>query len=130
MAHNNWQADLAHGQLGEAFVSQLGTDVSIEVKNCRKWHQTGNVFFELECNGKPSGIVSTKALYLVYLLHKDGRQVGGYILELKPLKKAIQSPLNDGLAIEKNYSGDGGRVKGIVVALDNMGELIKRMGSI
>lgn len=129
---NNFKADLEFGQLGEAFVSELGKDVSIEVKTDRKWHKTGNIFIEISCNGKPSGIMSTKASYLVYLLHKDGVQVGGYILQVNPLKKAIKSCLNDGLEGYRqiDWGGDGGRVTGIVVALTSMGELIKRMANV
>lgn len=124
---DNFKADLNYGQLGEKFVSELGKEVSIEVKRDRKWEYTGNIFFEVECNGKISGIMSTEATYLVYLLSKEDRQVAGYILDIKPLKIALLSLLNDGLATQKDWSGDGGRVKGIIVSLTNIGELIKRM---
>lgn len=124
---NNWVPDLKFGQLHEKFVASLGGDTSIEVKADRMWSSTGNVFFEVECNSKVSGIMSTEATYLVYLLTKGTEQVGGYILQVKTLKTALQSLLNDGLAIRKDWSGNGGRVKGVVVSLINMAELLKRM---
>ncbi len=73
--------------------------------------------------------MSTEALFLVYLLSKESVVLGGYLLDVNALKTTLPSLLNDGIAIEKNYSGDGGRVRGVVIALDNMGILLKRMAN-
>ncbi len=129
MVVSNFRADLTYGQLGEAFVASLGKDTSIEVKRDRLCLSTGNIFIEVECNGKPSGIMSTEASYWVHLVPKGEWQVGGMLLDTKALKTCLQSLLKDGLAKEKNWSGDGNRVRGIVISLDNIGELIKRMAN-
>lgn len=126
---NNFKADLAYGQLGESFVSELGKDVSIEVKRDRLALSTGNIFLEVECNGKPSGIMSTQASYWVHLIPKGDLQVAGYILQVNSLKTAISVALNEGWAKEKNWSGDGGRVKGIVISLADIGALIEEMAN-
>lgn len=127
MGHNNFQADLKYGQLGEQFVAELGKDVSIEVKRDRMAFDTGNIFLEVSCNGKPSGIMSTEASYWVHLLPKGDKQVAGYILDVKALKVAFQSLIDDGTARKKDWSGDGGRVVGYVLSLEQLGELVKRM---
>ncbi len=125
----NFRADLVYGQLGEKFVSELGKDVSIEVKKDRLSLGTKNIFFEVECNGKPSGIMGTDASYWVHLIPKDDAILGGLLLEVKPLIKAIQSLLKGGMAISKDWSGDGGRVKGVIIPFGNIGELIKAMNN-
>lgn len=39
---------------------------TFEIKSDRMSGETGNIVFEYECNGKPSGIFSSKADYVVY----------------------------------------------------------------
>ena len=39
--------------------------VKIEVKTDKKSHETGNIFLETECSGRPSGIKTTESLYWV-----------------------------------------------------------------
>lgn len=124
---NNFKADLEYGQLGELFVSQLGKDISIEVKKDRKAFSTGNIFIEVECNSKPSGIMSTQAVYWVHLLPKGDSIVCGYILDVATMKVAIPKLIEQRIAREKNWSGDGGRVKGVVIAINDMGSLLKEM---
>lgn len=126
---SNFKADLEYGQLQEKFVSELGKDVSIEVKADRRAFSTGNIFIELECNGKLSGINSTHASYWIHLLPKDAIVIAGFIFKVEKLKIIIPKLIEDGIAIKKDWSGDSGRVKGIIVSLTNIGELIKRMGT-
>ena len=45
--------------------------VTFEIKDDMKSSETGNVWFEYRCYGKPSWIYSTKADYIVYRI--DGR---------------------------------------------------------
>lgn len=125
---NNFLADLAYGQLGEEFVKQIGRDITIEVKKDRKWHVTGNIFIEVACNKKASGIMSTEAMYLAYLLEKDSEHVAFYFFDVNRLKLCITSMVEDKLARRVDWAGDGGRVEGIVLPLKDIGELIMRMG--
>jgi hypothetical protein len=60
----NWDIDLAVGKAGEAQVIDTidaWTHGRIEVKTDARAAQTGNLFVEFECKGRPSGIMVTKA---------------------------------------------------------------------
>lgn len=121
---NTFKADLEYGQLGEKFVSQLGSDVSIEVKRDRKWYTTGNIFIEFSCSGKPSGIMSTEALYFAYLLSKDDIQIAMYMWLSSGLRQAL--PLaKDANICRVIKGGDRFAVEGYLVPLTNIGELTK-----
>lgn len=121
---SNWTADLAYGKAGEFWLTQLGQDITIEVKRDRRWATTGNVFFEISCSGKPSGVMSTEASYFAYILDEGDVNVACYLWKTEPLKIALQMALN--AKICKTVSGgDGNRVIGIVFPLDKLGELTK-----
>ena len=125
--HNNWVPDLAFGKEGETWFSKLGEETTVEVKRDKKWHSTRNIFFEISCSGKPSGIMSTEAHYIAYLLSKDGKQVGAYLFETIALRRAISEALNAGLG-RKVRGGDGFRVEGIVFSLVEVSVLLEYMG--
>lgn len=67
------------------------TRVTFEIKYDRLATKTGNVAFEIECNGKPSGIMTTKADYIVYLIDKtyyytDAKTLYDNIIEYETIK--------------------------------------------
>lgn len=121
---NNWTADLEFGKAGELWLSQLGQEVTMEVKRCRKWDATGNLFFEYSCSGKPSGIMTTEASYFAYILSEKDFNVGVYVWHTESLKKAIQS-LITAKAYRTVKGGDGFRVEGLLVPLESIGDLTR-----
>jgi hypothetical protein len=124
MAHNNFLPDLKWGEAGEKWLSELGQQVTMEVKRCRKALTTGNLFIEISCSGKPSGIMSTEAEYFAYILTKEDMNIACYVWHTTSMRKAIQDSLE-----AKRYrtvsGGDGNRVVGVLVPLTNIGELTK-----
>lgn len=70
MHRSKFDLDLQFGEEGERWLMWLGTDqAKIEVKTERDtWATTGNVVFEYECRGKPSGIAITEADYWAHIL--------------------------------------------------------------
>jgi hypothetical protein len=65
-----FDVDLQYGQQGERWLQWLGTDqAKVEVKTERDtWATTGNLVFEYECRGKPSGIAVTESDYWLHIL--------------------------------------------------------------
>jgi hypothetical protein len=70
----NFDVDYKLGRQGELFVSDvvsaIGTE-RIEVKTDARAEQTGRVYIELECRGRPSGIQTTKSEFWAFVLPGD-----------------------------------------------------------
>lgn len=129
MAHNNWVADLEFGEAGEKWLASLGQQVTMEVKRCRKWNATGNLFFEYSCSGKPSGIMTTEAEYFAYILSEKDFNVGVFVWHTASLKKAIQS-LIEAKAYKTVNGGDGFRVQGMLLPIAAIGDLTRLCNTI
>lgn len=70
----NWDLDYAAGRQAELWVSDIRKALeedSIEVKLDRRFCDTGNIYVEFECKGKPSGIAKTKSKVWVQVLVQD-----------------------------------------------------------
>ena len=72
---SSFDLDFSYGHEGEKLVEQLLTNgKTVEVKRDRKWHQTGNVYIEIECwylkseSWEPSGLSVTQADYWAFVL--------------------------------------------------------------
>lgn len=115
--------DLKFGEEGEQWLMHLANERTLEVKRDRMWHKTGNVFFEVECNSKPSGINVTTADYFAYILTKDKKQIGVFIWETEHLREALKKAATEGL-VKKIKGGDGGRVTGLLVPVEKLGMLM------
>lgn len=114
----NFRKDLERGKEVERELQRhLGGDLSkgrcsthdllIESKDDRKSYETGNVAFEIECNGKPSGVLATESEWWIVRLGSDDlgkhvyyyRQVSGladWLRELCREKRARQIKGGDG----------------------------------
>lgn len=74
---SSFDLDFSFGREGEKLVEELLTGGrTIEVKRDRKWHQTGNVYIEVECwyvasqSWQPSGLSVTQADYWAFVLEE------------------------------------------------------------
>lgn len=71
---SDFDLDLSKGQEGETLVNELLTGgKTVEVKRDLKWHQTGNVYIEVQCKSRAgdwyaSGLSTTKAAYWAFVL--------------------------------------------------------------
>ena len=131
-----WKKDLALGNLGEKVIAKYLRDnhgykfismnntieydfilekdeeqIQFEVKTDRWEHYTGittnNMFLEIRCNGKFSGIRATTAKYFIYYFPDHEK---AYMIEVKELLRLIQ--YNQELFTRREQSGDGGKVIG------------------
>lgn len=84
--------DLKFGQQGERWLLWLAQpNAKVEVKTERDtWRDTGNLCFEYECRGKPSGVATTESDYWVHLLTVDGICYGGHIWATPYLKAFLR----------------------------------------
>lgn len=113
---NKFDCDLKFGQAGERWFQWLGTEGSkVEVKRDDKWRTTGNLFFEFECNGIPSGYARTEAAWFVVVLAAEGGNAGALIFRTELLKKNLERMVERKNARVVSQCGDGGRVRGILV---------------
>lgn len=92
----------------------LCKEITFEVKTDRyeflKGVQTNNMFIEVSCNNKPSGISKTEADIFVYFL-PDYEEA--YLISVKKLKELLLT--RPELFRYTTQSGDGGKVKGYLI---------------
>lgn len=91
-------------------VEKNGLIKTIEIKTDRyeyfKGETTNNMFLEIECNGKKSGIKGTKADYFIYF-YPDHEKA--YLISISDVNKLLN------FARRSSCSGDGGKVLGYII---------------
>ena len=86
-------------------------DMGVEVKSDAQYQKTGNFYVEYECNGKPSGIATTKSKYYYIYLDKL------YILKTEDLKDKCRKYLN---TKKDKKGGDNMASKGIIIPIQEL----------
>tara|TARA_B100002019_G_scaffold221825_1_gene194693 strand:+ start:246 stop:650 length:405 start_codon:yes stop_codon:yes gene_type:complete len=85
--------------------------IGVEVKSDAQYKLTGNFYVEYSCNGKPSGIATTKAdIYYVYLDKL-------YIIKTKDLKDKCRKYINTN---RDKKGGDYMASKGIILPINEL----------
>ena len=114
--NNKFDIDLKYGQEREDRIEKILKEGKLEVKTERDWwFKTGNIAIEIECNGKPSGIMITKADYWVHILANCDKDYCRLIFDTKTIKKLTKkyiSTLKNG--------GDGWRSKFVLIPLSEI----------
>jgi hypothetical protein len=94
------------------------TYIYFEVKTDRyeyfKDIHTGNLFIEVSCSGKPSGVSTTQADYFVYYF--PDKELA-YLIKVNDLKTLLLTEDH----IRSTQSGDGGRVSGYLINRETWG---------
>ena len=86
-------------------------EIGVEVKSDAQYQATGNFYVEYFCNGKPSGISTTKAkIYYIYL---DKR----YIIKTEDLKDKCRKYLNTD---RDKKGGDNMASRGITIPIKEL----------
>jgi hypothetical protein len=67
--NSDFRYDLKVGQLEEKWLAELLQSKTLEVKRDFKASQTGRVFVEFFCRGKPSGVATTEADHWAFILN-------------------------------------------------------------
>lgn len=146
MSTVKFRKDLRQGQLGERYVAHClkkndyqivkfndnsdydilalykGNEKSFEVKtDLYEYYKevvTNNLFIEVMCNGKMSGVNSSKADYFVYFLPHISEM---YMIKMDELRKLLRER---GFR-RSSQSGDRGKVTGYLINRDEAKEWFK-----
>ena len=114
--NNKFDIDLKYGQEREDRIEKILKEGKLEVKTERDWwFKTGNIAIEIECNGKPSGIMITKADYWVHILANGDKDYCRLIFDTKTIKKLTKKYIGT----LKN-GGDGWRSKFVLITLSEI----------
>ena len=70
-ADYRFDINLLEGKLSESNIAKLLETIEVK-KDYQAW-RTGNIAVEYECNNRPSGISTTKAKYVAYILVDQGQ---------------------------------------------------------
>jgi len=115
-ANNKFDIDLKYGQEREQRIEKILKEGKLEVKTERDWwFKTGNIAIEIECNGKPSGIMVTKSDYWVHILANGDKDYCRLIFDTKTIKKLTKKYIGT----LKN-GGDGWRSKFVLIPLSEI----------
>lgn len=130
MAKSNFRRDLEQGKEAEREVQRgLGGDLTqgrcsthdlkIEVKWDKKSYETGNVAFEYECNGKPSGIKVTESEWWIYRI--GNTELQDYVYYIRNTRGLLQwlRELHKRGRVKQVSGGDGKRAKILLVPLQD-----------
>ena len=116
MKNSKFDIDLKYGQEREDRIEKILKEGKLEVKTERDWwFKTGNIAIEIECNGKPSGIMVTKADYWVHILANGDKDYCRLIFDTKTIKKLTKKYIGT----LKN-GGDGWRSKFVLIPLSEI----------
>ena len=118
MYNKKFDLDLKYGlEREKRLASILDKDKSkIEVKTERDWwFKTGNIAIEMECNGKPSGVMATKSDYWVHILAEGDKDYCRLIFDTKTIKRLAKKYISTLKA-----GGDGFRSKFVLIPLAEM----------
>lgn len=122
----NFDIDLDFGKIGEQKVLEIFEgDGTIEVKTERDtWKKTGNIAIELSYRGKPSGLTTTNAKTWIHLLSYKGNIEGGFLLDVKSLRKRINKLLEEN-KVRKVYGGDGNYSELVLLPINQVFKISK-----
>ena len=111
--NSDFRYDLKVGQLEEKWLAELLQSKTLEVKRDFKASQTGRVFVEFFCRGKPSGIATTEADHWAFILN-DGIVI---ILPTERLKELVVEAQEKGKTIS---GGDSNVSQGALIKLERL----------
>tara|TARA_R110000868_G_scaffold244629_1_gene500999 strand:+ start:1068 stop:1448 length:381 start_codon:yes stop_codon:yes gene_type:complete len=119
-AFKDFDLDLRFGQEGEEWLRMLAKEQTIEVKRERdKWATTGNIVFEIRCNGVPSGLSATKSDWWAHILSIAGQPQSVILLRTEKLKERLRELITS-KHLKITRGGDGNRVEMILLPIDEI----------
>ena len=85
----------------------------MEIKTERDWwYKTNNIAIEVECYGKPSGIMATEADYWVHILANGEKDYVRMIFDTSTIKKLAKKYMKN-----IKSGGDGNKSRFVLVPL-------------
>ena len=121
-ANKKFDKDLKYGERFQNQIHNVLINSKLEMKCERdRWMQTGNVFIEYECNGKPSGVCkkSTESDFWIHGLDLGGNHIHCAILFKVSRLQKIVAKYKD---THTRKGGDGYRSLGVVLPISKLFE--------
>ena len=113
--NSNFEYDLKIGNIGENLLAEILSNKKVEVKYDQKAKDTGNLYVELWSRGKWSGISTTKAEYVAFVVEGTGLII---IFETTKLHKLIKIIIKENTLVK---GGDSNTSQGVLLKLNKMG---------
>jgi hypothetical protein len=117
---SDFDKDLKYGQDRENRIVSIldAKKTKVEIKTERDWwFKTGNIAIEVECNGKPSGIMATKADYWIHILADGNKDYCRLIFDTPIVKRLAKKYIKN-----IKSGGDGWRSRFVLVPLSEIFE--------
>ena len=112
----NFDICLEFGEKYENEFQKIIEGKKIEVKTERDWWQkSGNIAIEVECYGKPSGIMATEADYWVHILADGDKDFVRMIFDTSTVKKLAKKYMKN-----IKSGGDGNQSRFILIPLSEL----------
>jgi hypothetical protein len=126
IANKDFDINLLEGQLKETALYETlsGNGATIEVKRDYASSRTGNVAIELNCNGKPSGILATKADWWAIVL--DGNRYNSEVVVMVKTNR-LKRLMGEGAPKRIVNGGDGMRAQMVLLPVE---QLLARLGGV
>jgi hypothetical protein len=112
--NSDFRYDLSFGFLGEETFASLFSNKTVEVKTDRQAHRTGNIYIELLSRNNWSGLSTTTADYMVFIIQETGVMVIFPTFMLKKLIKTL------GNTIKLTKGGDSNSSLGVLLSLEKL----------
>ena len=113
MKNSKFDIDLKYGKDRENRIEKILKEGKLEVKTERDWwFKTGNIAIEVECNGKPSGIMATKSDYWVHILADGAKDYCRLIFDVSTIKRLTKKYIK-----KIKNGGDGFRSRFVLIPL-------------
>lgn len=111
--NSDFRYDLKVGQLQEKWLADVLESKKLEIKRDFKASQTGRVFVEFFCRGKPSGISTTEADFWCFVLDEETV----IILPTEKLIKLVDEAKKSGKVVA---GGDSNLSQGALVMVERL----------
>ena len=119
----DFDINLAEGEMAEQLVS-MGLTGRVEVKRDFKARETGRVYVELSCKGRPSGINVTDAEFWFFILSERGSLLeliadgAGIFVSTERLRRLVDDAVAKGRVGEQPYGSH--QTTGALVSLADL----------
>ena len=120
---NKFDLDLQFGQIIESRLQKiLASKGKIEIKTERDvWKRTGNFVIEIECRGKPSGLMTTQADWWIHAFYNTNENEieFAFLFQVKKLKKYIETNYT-----QQVYGGDDNLSKLVIIPISEQWKIL------
>jgi hypothetical protein len=115
---NKFDIQLKASEIAEKSISNMLCSTKIEVKTEQHlWEKTGNIAIEYECNGKPSGISTTRADFWFHELRKEDKTYCIFCYPVEQLKQKARPYYRAGKIIS---GGDRNASKMVLIPIKEL----------